>query len=203
MQTYLILRRNALARAAQERRTADARAPPRRQRGCPTTSRGSASYALEERDGTIGTVCFYEASSPEAIRRHAVAAGAPDGRDREGRRHRRRDDPTWPQLRPERGEETDETSTEAAGSWRRPSSALIVPLGASAAPAVRRSRGSRAARDAAGRRRLGQRHRPGWRAVRAPAREPGRSGASTRRAARRRCTRAGCRGGSPRCRSAA
>lgn len=35
------------------------------------------SYVLSERDGTIGTVCVYQASSPEAIRRHAVAADLP------------------------------------------------------------------------------------------------------------------------------
>jgi hypothetical protein len=35
------------------------------------------SYALEERDLTIGSVCIYEASSPEAVRRHAAAADLP------------------------------------------------------------------------------------------------------------------------------
>jgi hypothetical protein len=35
------------------------------------------SYVLEERDGTVGTVCIYQASSPEAIRRHAAAAALP------------------------------------------------------------------------------------------------------------------------------
>jgi hypothetical protein len=35
------------------------------------------SYVLAERDGTVGTVCIYQASSPEAIRRHAAAAELP------------------------------------------------------------------------------------------------------------------------------
>ena len=35
------------------------------------------SYVLEERDGRVGTVCIYQASSPEAIRRHASAAELP------------------------------------------------------------------------------------------------------------------------------
>jgi sporulation protein YlmC with PRC-barrel domain len=35
------------------------------------------SYVLEERDGTVGTVCIYQATSPEAIRRHASAADLP------------------------------------------------------------------------------------------------------------------------------
>jgi sporulation protein YlmC with PRC-barrel domain len=35
------------------------------------------SYVLAERDGSVGTVCIYQASSPEAIRRHAAAAELP------------------------------------------------------------------------------------------------------------------------------
>jgi hypothetical protein len=35
------------------------------------------SYVLEEADGSIGTVCIYQAISPEAIRAHASAAGLP------------------------------------------------------------------------------------------------------------------------------
>jgi hypothetical protein len=35
------------------------------------------SYALAEADGTVGTVCIYEASSPEAIREHASRADLP------------------------------------------------------------------------------------------------------------------------------
>jgi sporulation protein YlmC with PRC-barrel domain len=32
---------------------------------------------LAETDGSVGTVCIYEASSPEAIRAHAQAADLP------------------------------------------------------------------------------------------------------------------------------
>jgi hypothetical protein len=35
------------------------------------------SYVVREDDGTLGTVCIYQASSPEAIRRHADAVGMP------------------------------------------------------------------------------------------------------------------------------
>jgi Protein of unknown function (DUF4242) len=35
------------------------------------------SYVLEERDGRVGTVCIYQATSPEAIRRHAGEAVLP------------------------------------------------------------------------------------------------------------------------------
>jgi hypothetical protein len=35
------------------------------------------SYVLDEGAGTVGTVCIYEASSPEAIRDHAHRADLP------------------------------------------------------------------------------------------------------------------------------
>src|SRR3954452_5266371 len=35
------------------------------------------SYVLAEDDGSVGTVCIYEAESPEAIRAHALAADLP------------------------------------------------------------------------------------------------------------------------------
>jgi hypothetical protein len=35
------------------------------------------SYVLAEIDGSLGTVCFYDAPSPEAVRLHAYRAGLP------------------------------------------------------------------------------------------------------------------------------
>jgi Protein of unknown function (DUF4242) len=35
------------------------------------------SYVLEEGGGSVGTVCIYQASSPEAIRKHASLADLP------------------------------------------------------------------------------------------------------------------------------
>ena len=35
------------------------------------------SYVLEEGQGAVGTVCIYQASSPEAIREHASRADLP------------------------------------------------------------------------------------------------------------------------------
>jgi hypothetical protein len=35
------------------------------------------SYVLDEGDGAVGTMCIYEATSPEAIRKHAALAGLP------------------------------------------------------------------------------------------------------------------------------
>jgi sporulation protein YlmC with PRC-barrel domain len=35
------------------------------------------SYVLQEDDGSVGTVCIYQASSEEAIRKHADLADLP------------------------------------------------------------------------------------------------------------------------------
>jgi hypothetical protein len=35
------------------------------------------SYVLSDPEGSVGTVCVYEATSPEAIRAHADLAGLP------------------------------------------------------------------------------------------------------------------------------
>jgi thiamine biosynthesis protein ThiC len=35
------------------------------------------SYVLDEGDGAVGTVCIYQATSPEAIREHAQRADLP------------------------------------------------------------------------------------------------------------------------------
>ena len=35
------------------------------------------SYVVRESDGTLGTICIYEASSPEKIREHASRADLP------------------------------------------------------------------------------------------------------------------------------
>jgi thiamine biosynthesis protein ThiC len=35
------------------------------------------SYVLEEQEGSVGTVCIYQATGPEAIRKHAGLADLP------------------------------------------------------------------------------------------------------------------------------
>ena len=35
------------------------------------------SYVLDEEDGQVGTICIYQASSPEKVREHASRAGLP------------------------------------------------------------------------------------------------------------------------------
>ena len=43
----------------------------------PSDVRWIRSYVVREADGTLGTVCIYQASSPEKIREHAERAGIP------------------------------------------------------------------------------------------------------------------------------
>ena len=42
-----------------------------------TDIRWIRSYVIAEEDGTLGSVCIYQASSPEAIREHAHRVGMP------------------------------------------------------------------------------------------------------------------------------
>ena len=75
MKTYVILRRGGWQSAgdlqqAAERSTAEGDRMS-------DDIRWIRSYVLEETDGTVGTVCIYEASSPEAIREHADRADLP------------------------------------------------------------------------------------------------------------------------------
>ena len=75
MQMYVILRRGAWAdgvrsEAAAARSTVEGDAMP-------DDIRWIRSYVLAETDGSLGTVCIYQASSPEAIREHAKRVGMP------------------------------------------------------------------------------------------------------------------------------
>ena len=76
MQLYAILRRKGW-RSAGDLEVAAERS---RQVGDEEMSddiRWIRSYVLEEGAGSVGTVCIYEASSPEAIREHASRADLP------------------------------------------------------------------------------------------------------------------------------
>lgn len=53
----------------------------------PDDIRWIRSYVLEETGGALGTVCIYQASSEEAIRKHADAARPASDRDRPHCRH--------------------------------------------------------------------------------------------------------------------
>jgi len=75
METYVILRRNGW-RTADDLAAADERSIAEGDR-MPDDVAWIRSYVLDEQDGTVGTVCIYQASGPEAIRRHAAAADLP------------------------------------------------------------------------------------------------------------------------------
>jgi thiamine biosynthesis protein ThiC len=75
METFVILRRNGWRDGA-ELEQAAARSTAEGDK-VPDDIRWIRSYVLEEPNGTVGTVCVYQASSAEAIRRHAEAADLP------------------------------------------------------------------------------------------------------------------------------
>ena len=76
MNTYAILRRSGwrspgdLEAAAERSRQVD-------DEEMSDDIRWIRSYVLEEGGGTVGTVCIYQASSPEAIHEHASRADLP------------------------------------------------------------------------------------------------------------------------------
>jgi hypothetical protein len=76
MNTYVILRRSGW-RSAEELGEAAARSKQVGDEQMPDDIRWIRSYVLEEGGGSVGTVCIYQATSPEAIRRHASAADLP------------------------------------------------------------------------------------------------------------------------------
>jgi hypothetical protein len=75
VETYIILRRGGW-RTPEELKEAAARSTAAGDQ-MPDDIRWIRSYVLAEPDGVLGTVCIYQASSPEAIRTHAYRAGLP------------------------------------------------------------------------------------------------------------------------------
>jgi hypothetical protein len=75
MQLYVIRRRNGW-QSAEDLEAAAARS---RAEGDKENSgvRWIRSYVVSEVSGELGTVCIYQAESPEAIRAHADASGLP------------------------------------------------------------------------------------------------------------------------------
>jgi sporulation protein YlmC with PRC-barrel domain len=76
MDTYVILRRRGW-QTPEDLQVAGARSGQVGDEEMSDDIRWIRSYALAEDDGTVGTVCVYQASSPEAIREHASRAGLP------------------------------------------------------------------------------------------------------------------------------
>ena len=75
MDTYVILRRSGW-RSGEELGEAAARSTKVGDEEMSEDVRWIRSYVLEENDG-VGTVCIYQATSPEAIREHASRAMLP------------------------------------------------------------------------------------------------------------------------------
>ena len=76
MQLYAILRRRGW-RTAADLEAAAKRSTEEGERRGEDEIRWIRSYVLEEPDGSVGTVCIYQASSPEAVRAHAEGADLP------------------------------------------------------------------------------------------------------------------------------
>jgi Nickel responsive protein SCO4226-like len=75
METYIVVGRNGW-RTTEEVQEAAKRSMVAAERMADDV-RWIRSYVLAETDGSLGLVCVYQASSPEAIRRHAYAAALP------------------------------------------------------------------------------------------------------------------------------
>jgi len=76
MQTYVIRRRNAWKDAGELEKAASRSAKIGNEQMADQV-RWIRSYVVEETDGTLGTVCVYQAIGPEAIREHAARVGMP------------------------------------------------------------------------------------------------------------------------------
>ena len=99
----------------------------------PDDIRWIRSYVLAEHERWLGTICIYQASSPEAIRTPRRPRRPSGRRDRRGRRHRDRAARPGRNCDLRRGER-HEHATLTLG-WRAAARvAMIVALAASAAP---------------------------------------------------------------------
>jgi hypothetical protein len=76
LNTYVILRRGGW-RSPAELQEAAARSTAVGNEEMPDDIRWIRSYVLAESEGGLGTVCIYQASSPEKIREHAERADLP------------------------------------------------------------------------------------------------------------------------------
>lgn len=76
MNTYAILRRSGW-RSPEDLQAAAERSTKVGNEDMPEDVRWIRSYVLDEDGGSVGTVCVYQATSPEAIRKHAELAELP------------------------------------------------------------------------------------------------------------------------------
>jgi hypothetical protein len=76
MQTYAILRRSGW-RTPEDLQQAAERSTKVGNEDMPDDVRWIRSYVLQENGGSVGTVCVYQATSEDAIRKHADLADLP------------------------------------------------------------------------------------------------------------------------------
>lgn len=76
MNTYAIRRLKAWQSPAEVEQVA-ARSKAVADSDFPQDIRWIRSYVIAEADGSLGSICIYQASDPEAIRRHAQRVGMP------------------------------------------------------------------------------------------------------------------------------
>ena len=76
MQTFVVMRRGAWEEEA-DLEEANAESTRVADEEMPGQVRWIRSYVLEEEDGTLGTVCIYQAEDADAIMEHAQRAGLP------------------------------------------------------------------------------------------------------------------------------
>jgi thiamine biosynthesis protein ThiC len=76
MDTYVILRRSGW-RSPEDLQAAADRSSRVGDEEMSDDVRWIRSYVLQEGDSTVGTVCIYQATSPEALRNHATRADLP------------------------------------------------------------------------------------------------------------------------------
>jgi len=76
METFVILRRNGW-RTGEELEGAAQKSRQVADDEMPDDIAWIRSYVLAEPDGSLGTVCVYQATDADTVRRHAQAAGLP------------------------------------------------------------------------------------------------------------------------------
>jgi hypothetical protein len=76
MDTYVILRRSGWS-SPEDLQEAAARSSQVGDEEMSDDIRWIRSYVLEEDGGSVGTVCVYQATSPDKVREHASRAGLP------------------------------------------------------------------------------------------------------------------------------
>jgi thiamine biosynthesis protein ThiC len=76
MNAYVISRRN-VSRSPEELKEVAGRSKQVADDDFPADIRWIRSYVIAEEDGTVGTVCIYQATDHEAIRKHARRVGMP------------------------------------------------------------------------------------------------------------------------------